>query len=192
MCSYLKRNNADLLTMLEKIRQGEKKEFDKLYQLYTPLINSKVAEFSQSLESDEIIQISSIALYDAAMSYNPDKVDNKVTFGLYADICIRNRLISELRRQKLSEALDDHFNGLEHSFERASSPEDYLLRKEDMLTRLRRAKALLTPYESSVFFHYLSGKSYEEIAQALGKSRKSVDNALRRIRDKFKDDHISE
>lgn len=188
----MKRNNADLLTMLEKIRQGEKKEFDKLYQLYIPLINSKVAEFSQSLESDEIIQISSIALYDAAMSYNPDKVDNKVTFGLYADICIRNRLISELRRQKLSEALDDHFNGLEHSFERASSPEDYLLRKEDMLTRLRRAKALLTPYESSVFFHYLSGKSYEEIAQALGKSRKSVDNALRRIRDKFKDDHISE
>ena len=78
----MKRNNADLLTMLEKIRQGEKKEFDKLYQLYTPLINSKVAEFSQSLESDEIIQISSIALYDAAMSYNPDKVDNKVTFGL--------------------------------------------------------------------------------------------------------------
>lgn len=186
-------NNEGIITMLEKIRQGEQKEFDNLYQIYKPLINSKVSEFSQSLEADEIEQIASIALYDAAMSYNPEKVDNKVTFGLYADICIRNRLISELRRLKTRELFNGDVSPLEkESDSGAISPEEFFLRKEDMLSRLRKAKALLTPYESKVFFHYLSGESYEEIAEALGKSKKSVDNALRRIRNKFKYNNMPE
>ena len=188
----MKSDNGNLHNLLDLIKQGSKGEFDKLYQMYKPLINSKVSEFSTSLEAEDIEQISSIALYEAAMSYNPEKVDNKVTFGLYADICIRNRLISELRRAKRTIKKEDISPLDKESDEGTSSPEEFFLRKEDNLERIKRAKALLTPYESNVFFAYLSGKSYDEIARSLGKSKKSVDNALRRIRDKFKCDNIPE
>ncbi|MBR5515040.1 MAG: sigma-70 family RNA polymerase sigma factor [Clostridia bacterium] len=178
-------NVENILALIEKIRQGEQKEFDILFRTYKPLITAKVNEFSQSLEADEVEQISAIALYDAAMSYNPDKVDNKVTFGLYADICIRNRLISELRRNRTNEVLRCEIMPLEEGA--LNSPEEDFLRKEETMLLLKRARELLTPYENSVFCHYLNGKSYDEIAQTLGKNKKSVDNALRRIRDKIRE-----
>lgn len=184
-----KRDN-DLLDLLEKVKQGDEFSFDTLYQRYSPLINAKIAEFSDRLERDEIGQLSIIALYDAAMSYDSEKVDDKVTFGLYADVCIRNKLISELRRVKASEVLD---GDIPPSNEGVNfSPEEYILRKEDTLSRIRRAKALLTPFENTVFLLYLSGDSYSDIAKKLGKSRKSVDNALTRIRLKFRSDNMPE
>ena len=181
----------DLQLILSNVRSGDEKSFDILYQQYKPLITSKVAEFIGSLEAEEIEQLSSIALYDAAMSYDYEKVDRKVTFGLYADICIRNKLISELRRVKAVEIPD---GDIVHSEESGSgaSPEEYVLRKEDVLSRIRRAKSMLTPFENTVFLLYLSGDGYNEIAAKLGKSRKSVDNALTRIRTKFKSDNMPE
>ena len=44
----------------------------------------------------------------------------------------------------------------------------------------------LTDLERSVIEHRLLGLSYEETAKALGISDKSVDNAIQRIRQKFK------
>lgn len=187
----MQNSDKDILLILERVRQGDHNFFDELYQRYKPLIIGKIAEFSDRLEEDEIAQLSGIALYDAAMSYDPDKVDNKVTFGLYADICIRNKLISELRRVKTVEALDGDIPPSENTVA-DSSPEEYVLRKEDVLSRLRRAKSMLTPFENTVFLLYLSGDSYTEIASKLGKSRKSIDNALTRIRIKFKSDNMPE
>ena len=43
----------------------------------------------------------------------------------------------------------------------------------------------LSSFEKKVLKYYLSGLSYQEIAQRLDKSDKSVDNALQRIRRKL-------
>lgn len=45
---------------------------------------------------------------------------------------------------------------------------------------------LLTAYEREVFRRFYSGQSYETIAKELSRSEKSVDNALRRIREKWR------
>ena len=43
-----------------------------------------------------------------------------------------------------------------------------------------------TPLEKQIFLMYLDKRSYKEIAQAVGKSEKSVDNAIYRVKSKIK------
>jgi RNA polymerase sporulation-specific sigma factor len=43
----------------------------------------------------------------------------------------------------------------------------------------------LSQFELDVLRHYLDGLSYRAIAQAVGRSEKSVDNAVQRIRRKL-------
>ena len=47
---------------------------------------------------------------------------------------------------------------------------------------------LLSKYEMDVLKLYLRGLSYVEIASELGKTEKSIDNAVQRIRKKFAKD----
>ena len=44
----------------------------------------------------------------------------------------------------------------------------------------------LSNMEKQVLALYLDGKSYSDIATKLGKTNKSIDNAIQRIRDKVK------
>ena len=44
----------------------------------------------------------------------------------------------------------------------------------------------LTDFESEVFSLYISGFKYDEIALALDKDKKSIDNAIQRIKLKIK------
>ena len=49
---------------------------------------------------------------------------------------------------------------------------------------------LLSPFEQQVYYSYLSGYSYAQIAERLGSHAKAVDNAIQRIKKKI-DKHIS-
>ena len=44
---------------------------------------------------------------------------------------------------------------------------------------------MLSPLERRVLAAYLDGKSYQEIAQMLGRHVKSIDNALQRVKHKL-------
>ena len=50
---------------------------------------------------------------------------------------------------------------------------------------LEKINTLLSRYEHRVLELYLNGQSYGQIAEELGKSEKSVDNAIQRIRKKL-------
>ena len=48
---------------------------------------------------------------------------------------------------------------------------------------------MLSSYEAEVLEKYLCGKSYSDIANELGKTEKSIDNALQRIKKKIENIH---
>ena len=58
--------------------------------------------------------------------------------------------------------------------------------REECETLLRRVDTKLSSNERTVLYLFLSGLSYREIAERLGKTPKSVDNALQRVRHKLK------
>ena len=66
----------------------------------------------------------------------------------------------------------------------ASNPETLLISMEEQAERLGRLRELLSVFETQVLSLYLDGFSYDEIAARLSRSRKSVDNAIQRIRHK--------
>ena len=58
--------------------------------------------------------------------------------------------------------------------------------KENTIFLLEKLSESLSKLEEEVLDFYLSGKDYVEIAEALERSPKSIDNALVRIKTKFK------
>ena len=68
---------------------------------------------------------------------------------------------------------------------RVSNPEDIIINREDMVHINDRIKKVLSGLEQEVLGAYLDGKSYQEIAETLGRHVKSIDNALQRVKRKL-------
>lgn len=164
------------------VKEGNELSFSELCEMFSPLMRSLVTGMFgvSSSEYDDRLQDAAMALYSAAVSY--DMSQEKVTFGLYAKICIRNSLISIKRKEKKSIKKSVSYALAEKKQARETlrvASREKLEENEEMLSQL-------SSYERTVLLLYLDGHSYREIGDALKKSEKSVDNALYRIRSKLK------
>ena len=170
-----------LVKLIEEVKDGSDLAFSELCGDFAPLMKSQVTKmFGESpSEYDDRLQDAAMALYDAAVTY--DMTQDKVTFGLYAKICIRNRLISIKRKEKKNKKKSAQYvvagNELHETGRRAS---------REKLEENVKVMSQLSSYEKKVLHLYLDGRSYREIGSALNKSEKSVDNALYRIKSKLK------
>lgn len=148
-------------------------------------------------DSEDLLQEGMLGLLNAIREYNPDKV---ASFHTYAEVCIRNRLISAIK----SAARDKHtplnnyvsfetpfFDGLTihdtcgTDYRRLENPEDTMIGREEVRERMNVLKGQLSGFEAKILTHYLNGLSYSEIAAEVKRSPKSVDNAVQRIRRKL-------
>ncbi len=122
-----------------------------------------------------------MALYRAAMSYDLEQSD--VTFGLFAKTCIRNALISQLRK------LGARARGVAREAEIAeSSAEQAVVTEETRRLYMRRIEGVLSPFEARVIMMTVEGQRPRQIAESLGTSAKAVSNALFRARTKLRGD----
>ena len=146
-------------------------------------------------DSEDLIQEGMFGLIRAIREYDGAKA---ASFRTFAEVCIRNRLISALRaasRDKHSPLnqsvpLDTpFFDGNSYPFGALRAPPPPI-RRELIIDRDRVAEALestrkqLSEFEAKILGLYLDGLSCQEIAKAVGKSPKSVDNAVQRVRRK--------
>lgn len=181
--------SSEIETLLENVKNGKPLSFESIYQLYIPLIESTAHSFCKRFsladaEADDLKQEAAIALYNAVLAYEPTK---NVTFGMYAKVCIRNRIISYIRcfhENHAPESLDD----LENNFEEISfdTPEQLIINKESLCNLNRRIDGTLTDFEKSVFELYVGNMSYSDMARTLSKPIKSIDNAIHRIKAKLR------
>lgn len=145
-------------------------------------------------DSEDLIQEGMIALIAAIRTYRPDKA----SFRTYAERCIRNRLYTlvksaskgnkavVLQTLSLDSSADANPSDSHISCPSAEmNPEDSVIDRETVLEYRESWKRLLSRYEADVLSLYLLGLSYQEIAEKTGKSEKSVDNAVQRIRRKI-------
>lgn len=176
---------TELLSLLTRVRGGEDEAFALLASRFSGMTEGLVRTFSQGLcEADdrELSQEARLALYRAARSYKPSE---EVTFGLYARICVRNALISFLRRRAVPEGVS--FCSLDELLlldER--EPIGILVEEEQLAELTARIAAVLSPYEQGVFAFLVEGERSGKIAEVLGRDEKSVANAVFRIQAKLK------
>ena len=66
------------------------------------------------------------------------------------------------------------------------NPESRMIAQENMEKKYQLIDKQLSSMERQVLKLYLEGGSYEEIAEEMGRSEKSVDNAIQRLKKKLK------
>ena len=172
------------LDLINAARSGDESAFEALLEAYEPLIDTMSRSFanvSEDSESQEDLrQEACIALYKAVQSY--DSTQAEVSFGLYAKMCVRNRLVSYTRKFRRRESVVP----LEERIKTEEDVTQGVVAEEAYMELYRRIEALLSPYENHVWWLYLSGQTTGAIAASLCKDERSVQNAIYRIRKKLR------
>ncbi len=181
--------SSDIETLLTNIKNGERLSFEAVYQLYQPLIEGTALSFCKRFalaeaDVDDLRQEAAIALYNAVFSYTPAR---NITFGSYAKVCIRNRIISYIRHfhENFEAVSPDDPELLTEEID-PDTPEQLIIDKESLCSLNRRIDGALTDFEKSVFDLYVGNMSYSDMAQTLGRPIKSIDNAIHRIKAKLR------
>ena len=180
----MKNEQTAHVALINAAKAGDESAFETLLEMYEPLIDTMSRSFANAADDPEcyedLRQEACIAFYRAVQSY--DGTQAEVSFGLYAKLCVRNRLITYVRKLRRRETVLP----LE---ERIKVEEDVaagVVAEEAYMELYRRIEAVLSPYESRVWWLYLSGQTTGVIAKQLGKDERSVQNAVYRIRKKLR------
>ena len=161
---------------------------------YKGLVKKKArAMFLMGGDTDDLIQEGMIGLFKAVRDYQPDR---EASFQSFANLCIDRQIYTAIRssnRQKhqplntyVSLSSSDTEENLRDSWVEHDNPESILIDRENVSALEQEMEKNLSPLENQVLHLYLDGNGYVEIAEILGKTPKSIDNALRRIRKKIK------
>lgn len=186
-----------------KIRDGDSAELNSLIQRYQSFVYKKSTPyFLAGAEKEDIVQEGMIGLYKAIKGFDLDK---EITFKYFADLCIKRQIITAIKaysRQKhtplnsylslnktSSDDEDDREIIEKLDTEIVPDPLEKITIKETYKKIENKMAKLLSPFEQQVYYSYLSGYSYAQIANNLGSHAKAVDNAIQRIKKKI-DKHI--
>jgi len=179
-------------------KEGSETAEEILIDKYKGLAKLKAkAYFIAGGDQEDVVQEGMIGLMKAVRNFDPER---EASFKTFASTCITNQIIKAIRnadREKnhpLNEAvsLSDTVESADENLTigdivRASmfdEPEQKLIYQE-MVDRIVAAiNANFSQLERDVFRKKLEGKNYIDIARELGKSPKTVDNAIQRVRHK--------
>lgn len=195
MCQYEKCTDEELII---RLRSGEEEISDYLMEKYKGFVRQKArAMFLIGGETDDLIQEGMIGLFKAVQSYQSDK---DASFRTFAGMCIDRQLYSAIQnsnRQKhmplnsyisLSEEPEET-DELEGSW--WENPENIIIDQESTRSLEQEIHRALSSMENRVLEYYLKGYGYIQIAKIMGKTPKSIDNALQRIRGKIRNFSLS-
>ena len=148
-------------------------------------------------DSEDLTQEGMLGLLAAIREFSSER---QVSFRTFAETCIRRRMISAVRGASSGKhtPLNTYVSlelslfvgtqeksAFEAALSRQENPEDVIINKENLKTLKQVIADQLTQLETHILGFYLNGLSYSEIAKEVGRSTKSVDNAVQRLRRKI-------
>ncbi len=172
-------------TLVVYIRNGEYRYLEVLAERYKSMIFGIALEYvSDSFELDDLVQEGNIAFFSAVQSYK----QGLSSFRTFANLCVTRAILSHTRSSNVSKRIPSNLiTSIDDTdFSVDESPENIIIEKEKYKNLTNRIKFTLSDLEYKVLCEFLMGYSYADIALRLGISEKSVDNALRRVREKIK------
>ena len=179
--------------------EGDSDAEEYLLNKYKNFVRSKARSyFLIGADHEDIVQEGMIGLYKSIRDFKPEKLSS---FRAFAELCITRQIITAIKtatRQKhiplnsyvsLNKPLYDEESDrtlLDVIMEgRISDPEEMIINRENLGNIHNRINEVLSGLEQEVLRAYLDGKSYQEIAETLGRHVKSIDNALQRVKRKL-------
>ena len=181
-------------------KNGNQEIMDYLMVKYKSMVRKKArAMYLLGGENEDLIQEGMIGLIKAVRDFD---VTQKTSFSSFAELCVSRQMYSaiEASNRKKHLPLNSYVSLYEDSEEvgegrslplidtiessKENDPEVLYFGKEYTEAFAEQLKELLSPLENHVLYLHLKGTDYRTIAELLGKSPKSVDNALQRIKTK--------
>ena len=180
-------------------RDGDEAALEVLLNKYKNFVRSKARSyFLIGADHEDIVQEGMIGLFKAVRDFRPDKL---ASFRAFAELCVTRQIITAIKtatRQKhiplnsyvsLNRPIYDEESDRTLmdvlSEVQMAGPEELLISREDYSSVENRISEVLSDLEMEVLNSYLEGKSYQEIAEDLGRHVKSIDNALQRVKRKL-------
>jgi RNA polymerase sporulation-specific sigma factor len=186
-------------------RQGDESALDALLGRYRHYARAKARSyFLAGADREDIVQEGMIGLFKAVRDYEPQ---HNTAFRAFAELCITRQIITAIKtatRQKhiplnsyvsLNKSFSDP-EGEERPLadsivsKEVLDPADLVISAEEIAGIRDSVDKHLSDLETEVLSLYMDGKSYQEIADLLGRHVKSIDNALQRIKRKL-EQHLS-
>ena len=185
LCDYKNGNQEIMYYLMVKYKSMVRKKARAMYLL--------------GGENEDLIQEGMIGLIKAVRDFD---VTQKTSFSSFAELCVSRQMYSaiEASNRKKHLPLNSYVSLYEDSEEvgegrslplidtiessKENDPEVLYFGKEYTEAFAEQLKELLSPLENHVLYLHLMGTDYRTIAELLGKSPKSVDNALQRIKTK--------
>lgn len=196
-------NKYDRMTdeqLLCDYKNGNQEIMDYLMVKYKSMVRKKArAMYLLGGENEDLIQEGMIGLIKAVRDFDETQ---KTSFSSFAELCVSRQMYSaiEASNRKKHLPLNSYVSLYEDSEEvgegrslplidtiessKENDPEVLYFGKEYTEAFAEQLKELLSPLENHVLYLHLMGTDYRTIAELLGKSPKSVDNALQRIKTK--------
>ena len=185
--------------LLSLHRAGDARAEEALYARYKQIVRSKARTyFLIGADREDIIQEGMIGLYKAVVDYQFDK---NASFRSFAELCITRQIISAIKAatRKKHVPLNTYISFNRPAYEsenerplidvltstRISDPEEVLIGRENYAAVADSIEHSLSRLERDTLGLYLYGYSYQQIADHLQISTKSVDNAIQRVKKKL-------
>ena len=194
---YSDLSDNELLELINKEKNNDAME--TLIKRFGPLVTRQ----SRSLyiigaDEEDLIQEGMIGLIKAVNDY---KADKGASFKTFAFMCVRRQMLTAINNSNNRKNIPlNHYISIygdgngeyvspldEMDSPVITNPEDIMLAKLPESDLIKVIDSKLSKFERQVLDEYLTGASYEEIGERLGKSAKSIDNAVQRIRAKLRD-----
>lgn len=192
------------IQLAAEAQTGDSLAEETLIRKYSGIVYKKArAYFMAGADAEDVVQEGMIGLLKAVRTYDADK---NATFGTYAERCVTNQIISAIRSadrvkhkplntsRSFSEPVSDKSPssggtgeitlGDTLSTQPADGPDELLIIKDVAYYILNNGDNIFSDLEMKVLSEYTKGFTSGQIAERLGKSPKSVDNALQRTRKK--------
>jgi RNA polymerase sporulation-specific sigma factor len=196
MKNYETLSDEDLLLLH---RAGDARAEEALYARYKQIVRSKARTyFLIGADREDIIQEGMIGLYKAVVDYQFDRL---ASFRGFAELCITRQIISAIKAatRKKHIPLNTYISFNRSVYEgeterplidvltstRISDPEEVLIGRENYAAVADSIEHSLSKLERGALGLYLYGYSYQQIADHLQITTKSVDNAIQRVKKKL-------
>ena len=171
--------------LLRRLRAGEDFIEEYLLEKYKPFVKSKSRVlFLVGGDKEDLIQEGMIGLFKAIRDFNPE---NGAPFAAFAKLCVERQLYTAIESAgRMKNAPLNGYISLSEESETLMDGgiEEFVIEKASYQQMYEKIQGCLSFMEKEVLELYLEGKDYTEIAKILGKTDKSIDNALQRIKNK--------
>ena len=179
--------------LAQRAAEGDTEAEEVLVSGYARLVRAcSRPYFLAGGDSEDLMQEGMLGLLSAVRTFDPGK---GVKFSTYAEFCVKRRIYSAIRSASGNKhtPLNSYISLESPQLDESNTPNAYFLRDpEDFVIARESAGEVerllfgaLSRFESGVLELYLEGMSYKEMAAGMGKSNKSIDNAVQRIRKKL-------